>query len=282
MSQRDNQFDIDKLLEIMAALRNPVSGCPWDIEQTFETIASYTIEEAYEVADAIERRDLTDLREELGDLLLQVVYHAEMAAEGSHFEFSDVVDGITRKMIRRHPHVFGTEEERANGPPVGFWERIKSEEKREKERERQITGQQSSQSPDGLLGDVPANLPSLTRATKLQSKAAKVGFDWPHLKPVLAKMREELDELEDAVASGDESRIRDEFGDLLFAAANVSRHMNLDPEATLRQANAKFVRRFTQVEGLLAAQGATPASATLDEMDTLWNEVKKAEQSSQE
>jgi ATP diphosphatase len=255
----------------MAALRTPGTGCPWDLQQTFRTIAPYTIEEAYEVADAIERQDQADLKDELGDLLLQVVYHARMAEEQGSFAFGDVVDAITRKMIRRHPHVFGSESERAAGAAPGFWERIKDAEK-------------ASQAPgagESVLADVPAGLPGLTRAVKLQHKAAKVGFDWPSLAPVFDKLKEELGELEQALADAgaqeERGTIEEEFGDLLFVVANVGRHLKLDPEAALRGANQKFIRRFSAVERKLAKTGRTPAQSTLAEMDRLWDEAKAEE-----
>jgi ATP diphosphatase len=262
-----------ELLDIMAALRTPVTGCPWDLEQTFATIVPYTIEEAYEVADAIERDDMPALKEELGDLLLQVVYHARMAQEAGAFAFADVVDAIARKMIRRHPHVFGTQAERAAGAAPGFWERIKSAEKQE----------QKSDVAAGVLDDVPVGLPALTRAVKLQDKAAKVGFDWPSLRPVFDKLEEELAELKSAVAAqapgrtADRAAIEEEFGDLLFVIANVGRHLRIDPEKALRTANAKFVRRFAGIERRLADQGRTPAQSDLAEMDRLWEEVKAEE-----
>ncbi len=259
------------LLAVMAALRTPGTGCPWDLEQTFATIAPYTIEEAYEVADAIARDDLAALKDELGDLLLQVVYHSRMAQEHHAFAFDDVVDAITRKMIRRHPHVFGTAEERAAGAAPGFWDRIKAQEK---------AGTAPSVS---VLDEVPAALPALTRAVKLQNKAAKVGFDWPSLAPVLDKLNEELGELEDVIAksrSGSESdtqAVEQELGDLLFVIANVARHLKLDPEASLRSANQKFVRRFRYIEERLAANGRTPSDSDLAEMDALWDEAKAKE-----
>ncbi|HEY8247783.1 MAG TPA: nucleoside triphosphate pyrophosphohydrolase [Hyphomicrobium sp.] len=259
--------DISRLIEIMAALREPETGCPWDREQTFATIAPYTIEEAYEVADAIARDDIADLKDELGDLLLQVVYHARMAEEQGAFSFGDVVEAITAKMIRRHPHVFGSDAERAAGVAPGFWERAKAQEKNGKERA-------------GILDDVPAALPALTRAIKLQSKAAKVGFDWPSLAPVFAKLEEEIAELHDAIAknggkaSGRDPDIEEEFGDLLFVVANVARHLKLDPEAALRAANEKFTRRFRYIEQQLAARGSSPAQSNLAEMDALWDEAK--------
>jgi len=264
---------IDDLLAVMAALRTPGSGCPWDLEQTFKTIAPYTIEEAYEVADAIEKGDMGALKEELGDLLLQVVYHARMAEEEGAFAFAEVVEAITAKMIRRHPHVFGTEAERAAGAAPGFWQRIKAKEK------ASVAG--------GVLDDVPAAIPALTRAVKLQDKAARVGFDWPSLAPVFDKLKEELSELENAVASGagetasgsaaDREKIEEEFGDLLFVVANVARHLKIDPEGALRAANQKFIRRFGRIEALLAADGRSPAQSTLAEMDRLWDQAKAEE-----
>jgi nucleoside triphosphate diphosphatase len=267
--------DISRLLEIMAALRTPATGCPWDLQQTFATIAPYTIEEAYEVADAIARVDIGDLKDELGDLLFQVVYHARMAEEREAFAFADVVDAITTKMLRRHPHVFGTPEERAAGAAPGFWDRAKQAEKSGKD------------TAAGVLDDVPAALPALTRAVKLQNKAAKVGFDWPSLFPVLAKLKEELAELEEVLTpqdgvgpSGsdtDRAAIEEEFGDLLFVVANVARHLRLDPEAALRSANEKFIRRFRHIEARLAEDGRTPAQSDLAEMDALWDEAKAQE-----
>ena len=276
---------IADLLAVMAALRTPGSGCPWDLEQNFRTIAPYTIEEAYEVADAIERGDMGALEEELGDLLLQVVYHARMAEEQHAFAFADVVDSITQKMIRRHPHVFGSEAERAAGASPGFWERIKAEE-RASAPPTPNPSPQGGGGPRGVLGDVPVTLPALTRAVKLQSKAAKVGFDWPSLVPVFDKLKEELAELELAIAAGDReqsvedahiAKIGEEFGDLLFVVANVARHLAIDPEAALRAANQKFIRRFRRIEELLAALGRTPAQSTLDEMDRLWDQAKAEE-----
>ncbi len=257
---------IADLIEVMAALRTPETGCPWDLEQSFATIAPYTIEEAYEVADAIARGNRTDLREELGDLLLQVIYHAQLAQEEGAFAFTDVVDGITTKMIRRHPHVFGDEAARSAGAAKGFWEKIKAEERAGK-----------SAKAASVLDNVPLPLPALTRAIKLQQKAADVGFDWPALAPVLAKMHEELGELEAAAASGDAAHTAEEFGDLLFVMANVARHMEIDPENALRSANQKFTRRFQRIEALLAAQGKTPARSDLAEMDALWDQAKAEE-----
>jgi ATP diphosphatase len=259
----------------MAALRTPVTGCPWDLEQSFQTIAPYTIEEAYEVADAIDKGDLAHLKEELGDLLLQVVYHGRMAEEQGAFDFGDVVEGVTAKMIRRHPHVFGDETARAAGVAKDFWEAAKDKERAAKPN----TG-------SSLLADVPAALPALTRAVKLQEKAARVGFDWPGLVPVFDKLKEELAELEEVAVPADprgantpvdRSRIEEEFGDLLFVVANVARHLRLDPEAALRAANGKFTRRFAHIEQRLAAQGRNPQQSTLEEMDAYWDEAKELE-----
>jgi MazG family protein len=265
------RYTLDDLLAVMARLRDKDTGCPWDVEQTFETIAPYTIEEAYEVADAIARGDPDALKEELGDLLLQVVYHAQMASEERRFGFDDVVDGITRKMIRRHPHVFA-DASRDEFLTKDLWGRIKAEEKGE----RDIT------SGTSRLDDVPLALPALTRAVKLQKRAAKAGFDWPNLAPVIDKAEEEIAELRSAVsqsaAGADEARrVAEEFGDLLFVMANIARHLKVDPEAALRDANAKFVRRFKSVEEALAKKGRRPEDATLEEMDALWDEVKASE-----
>ncbi len=263
--------EVARLLGIMAALRTPGTGCPWDLAQTFATIVPYTIEEAYEVADAIDRSHTSDLKEELGDLLLQVVYHARRAEEQGAFSFADVAAAVADKMVRRHPHVFGTPEQRAAGAPKDFWENAKAEERRD----RSV----ASPSPERLLDAVPVGLPGLTRAVKLQDKAAKVGFDWPSLAPVFAKMKEELAELEDVVAKGDRATIEEEYGDLLFVLANVARHLALDPESSLRAANQKFMRRFRYIEEQLFERGSSPAQSTLSEMDTLWDEAKERERS---
>jgi ATP diphosphatase len=274
------------LAAVMAALRTPVTGCPWDLEQTFETIAPYTVEEAYEVADAVARRDLADLKEELGDLLLQVVYHARLAEEQGAFKLDDVIAGITAKMIRRHPHVFGDDAARSAGAAKGFWEAIKAQEKAERQAERaRLGGATVSTSAPSLLADVPLGMPGLTRAMKLQAKAAKVGFDWPSLETVFAKMQEELGELREAIAAagpddGAEragSHMEDEFGDLLFVLANVARHLRIDPEAALRRTNKKFTDRFAAIEAELARRGKTAAESSLDEMDAIWNAVKSRE-----
>jgi len=267
--------DIGRLLEIMAALRTPKTGCPWDLAQNFSTIAPYTIEEAYEVADAIARGDLSDLKEELGDLLLQVVFHARMAQEEGAFAFGDVVQSITEKLIRRHPHVFGDEREHTAQAVEGLWERIKAEEKAEK-------AARNGSPASGALAGVPVGLPALTRALKLQQKASKVGFDWNDVRAVLRKIREEADEIESALSdSADAPSGKDdaaaEVGDLLFAAVNLARHLRADPEAVLRQTNQKFERRFASIEQALAAKSKTPQQATLAEMDALWDQAKAQE-----
>ena len=263
--------DISGLLEIMAALRTPHTGCPWDLEQSFATIAPYTIEEAYEVADAIARRDLADLRDELGDLLLQVVFHARMAQEQGAFAFGDVVQAITEKMLRRHPHVFGDADARGPDAVKGLWERIKAEEKAAR------AAQKGAAAPDGALAGVPTALPAMIRAQKLQTKAGQVGFDWNDPQAVLAKIREETEEVANALARGDQAAAGQEVGDLLFAAVNLARHLDQDAEGLLRSTNRKFERRFGAVESALARQGRSPAQASLQEMDALWDAAKEAE-----
>jgi nucleoside triphosphate diphosphatase len=265
--------DIGRLLDIMAALRTPGTGCPWDLAQNFSTIAPYTLEEAYEVADAIARGDLADLKDELGDLLLQVVFHSRMAEEQGAFAFGEVVQAITEKLIRRHPHVFGAEQSRTPQAVEGLWERIKAEEKAAR-----------SDKPDqGALAGVPVALPALTRALKLQEKAGKVGFDWNDVRAVLHKIREEADEIEAALGTGEaesgasNDEAAAEVGDLLFAAVNLARHLRADPESLLRQTNQKFERRFAVIERSLAALGKTPREATLAEMDKLWDDAKAEE-----
>jgi ATP diphosphatase len=266
--------DISRLLEIMATLRTPGSGCPWDLEQNFATIAPYTIEEAYEVADAIARGDLDDLRDELGDLLLQVVFHARMAEEENAFSFGDVVEAITRKMIRRHPHVFADRDGRLTPSDVkGAWDRIKAEEKAERAAQRppEAIGHKS------LLSSVKASQPALARAMELQRKASTVGFDWNDPRAVLHKIREEADEIEAALDRGDVQELAEEAGDLLFALVNLARHVGADPEMALRGTNAKFERRFAHIERALQSQGRTLESASLEEMDAFWNEAKSKE-----
>jgi nucleoside triphosphate diphosphatase len=264
--------DIARLIEIMAALRTPGTGCPWDLEQDFATIAPYTIEEAYEVADAIQRGDFDDLRDELGDLLLQVVFHARMAQEAGRFGFGDVVQAITEKLVRRHPHVFGDNRDLSPEAVKGLWEEIKSQEKAARAARR---GKDDGAA--GALAGVPATLPALTRALKLQQKAGKVGFDWNDPHAVLAKIREEADEISAALASGDRAGAGAETGDLLFAVVNLARHLDADPEAALRATNRKFERRFAYIEEALAAWGKAPEQSSLDEMDGLWNGAKAAE-----
>ncbi|MCE9649266.1 MAG: nucleoside triphosphate pyrophosphohydrolase [Parvibaculum sp.] len=259
---------IEALLRIMAKLRSPDGGCPWDLEQNFASIAPYTIEEAYEVADAIESGDMDELRDELGDLLLQVVFHAQMAEEAGAFGFGDVVRAICEKMIRRHPHVFGDEEARSAGAVSGRWDEIKAEEKAAKGKPAKAS----------LLDDVPLALPALARAVKLQTRAARVGFDWPSTAEVLDKLNEEMLELSHEVAKGgDHDRLEDELGDMLFVYANLARHLKVDPEAALRRANAKFRRRFGRIEEMLAAQGREPSQSSLEEMDAMWNAAKAEE-----
>jgi nucleoside triphosphate diphosphatase len=262
--------DIGRLLEIMAALRTPKTGCPWDLEQNFATIAPYTLEEAYEVADAIARGDLGDLKEELGDLLLQVVFHARMAEEQGAFDFGDVVKAITEKLIRRHPHVFGDEHSQTPEAVKGLWERIKAEEK---------AGRKKDAQAKGALAGVPVGLPALTRALKLQEKASRVGFDWNDPRAVLRKIREEANEIEEALSgnAADGAEAAAEVGDLLFAAVNLARHLGADPEALLRGTNQKFERRFAAIEAALASKGVAPKDATLIEMDALWDEAKAEE-----
>lgn len=259
----DEQAGLARLMEIMRRLRDPETGCPWDIEQDFASIAPYTIEEAYEVADAIERGEMGELRDELGDLLLQVVYHSQMAQEAGFFGFEDVVDSISTKMYRRHPHVFGDESrDKSAAQQVADWEAIKAAEREGK--------------PEtvSVLDGVAAGLPALTRAVKLQNRAARVGFDWPETGMVLDKIIEESGELVEARDSLGEEEIAEEFGDLMFVMANLARHLDIEPETALRSANAKFIRRFNMVEDLLKARGKAPEHSNLEEMDALWNEAK--------
>jgi tetrapyrrole methylase family protein/MazG family protein/ATP diphosphatase len=254
-----------RLLAIMARLRDPQAGCPWDLEQTFATIAPYTIEEAYEVADAIERGDLADLKEELGDLLLQVVFHSRMAEEAGAFSFDDVARAINAKMVRRHPHVFGEETYASLAEQKVGWETFKAQ-------ERGAKGRAAS-----LLDDVPVGLPALTRAVKLSKRAARVGFVWPSVKEVMEKLHEEVEELERELEAGDVEKARQEMGDVLFVVANLARTLDVDPEDSLRFANAKFASRFRYIESRLAERGRTPEQSDLAEMDALWDEAKAAE-----
>jgi ATP diphosphatase len=263
--------DIHRLIEIMAALRTPKTGCPWDLKQTFATIAPYTIEEAHEVADAITRNDLDDLKDELGDLLLQVVFHARMAQEQGSFEFGDVVQSITEKLIRRHPHVFGDTQNLTPDEVKGLWDKIKAEEKVERRLRR------GGDDESGALAGIPSGLPALTRALKLQQKASKVGFDWNDPRAVLDKIKEETAEIERALDAADDAAAADEIGDLMFALVNLARHLDIDVDTSLRGTNAKFERRFAAIEAALARIGKTPSEATLAEMDALWNQAKNDE-----
>lgn len=258
---------LQRLLEIMARLRDPNGGCPWDIEQTFATIAPYTVEEAYEVADAIERGDLKDLKEELGDLLFQVVFHSRMAEEQGAFGFDDVAAAMVDKMIRRHPHVFAGETYADVGEQTAAWETIKAAERAAK----------AAKAKTSLLDDVPPGLPGLTRAVKLTKRAARVGFDWPDLGPVMDKLREEMAELQVEIDAGDLPKARAELGDFLFVVANLARKLEVDPEDAIRSANAKFARRFHHIEKVLAERGSSPEQSTLEEMDALWDEAKALE-----
>ena len=268
--------DIGRLIEIMAALRAPGTGCPWDLEQTFATIVPFTLEEAYEVADAVERGDFADLRDEFGDLLLQVVFHARMAEEAGRFDFGGVVEAITAKLIRRHPHVFADAGALSSDEVKALWGRIKAEEKRLRAAARGAAGLAPEPQPGALAG-VPVALPALTRALKLQEKAGKVGFDWNEARAVVAKLREEIDEIEAEIDAGERAKVAGEVGDLLFAVANLARHLKVDPEGALRGANAKFERRFAHIEARLAAEGRAPEGASLEDMEALWSEAKAIE-----
>jgi MazG family protein len=261
-----SEHPIFQLLEVMARLRDPDGGCPWDVEQTYATIAPYTIEEAYEVADAIERGDLGELKEELGDLLLQVVFHARMAEEEQAFDFAAVAQAITDKLVRRHPHVFADAGFRTSDEQTIAWEAIKQAERAQKEKH-------------GVLDDVPVGLPALTRAVKLTKRAARVGFDWPSTREVMDKLAEETRELQAEIDAGDAAKAREELGDILFVLANLARKLDVDPEDALRATNAKFARRFAFIEAELAKDGRTPDQSDLAEMDGLWNKAKDAERS---
>ena len=255
---------INALLEVMRRLRDPDTGCPWDKEQTFATIAPYTVEESYEVADAIARDDMGDLKEELGDLLFQVVFHSRIAEEAGLFNFDDVARGMADKLIRRHPHVFGDVSHRTADEQTVAWEAVKAEERKAKDK-------------GGILDDVPIGLPALTRAAKLTKRAARVGFDWPSVDEVLDKLDEETQELKAEINAGDHGKARAELGDLLFVMANLARKLEVEPEDALRLTNAKFVRRFEAIEAALNAQGRTPEQSSLMEMDALWNAAKHSE-----
>ncbi len=261
----DPQGGMPRLLAIMERLRDPQTGCPWDIEQTFETIAPYTIEEAYEVADAIARADYADLEGELGDLLLRTVYHAQMGAEAGHFDFDSITRSISDKMVARHPHVFGNaSRDKSAEQQTADWEKIKAAERGAKAQKRTLDG-------------VAIGLPALTRAVKLQKRAARVGFDWPDTGHVIDKIKEEAAELVEARETLTQAAVAEEYGDLMFVVANLARHLDLDPEETLRAANAKFTRRFEAVEDALDRLGKTPADSDLTEMDALWDKVKVRE-----
>ena len=274
--------EIADLIAIMASLRTPGSGCPWDLEQDFASIAPYTIEEAYEVADAIARHDLDDLKDELGDLLLQVVFHARMAQEQRAFAFPDVVQAITEKLIRRHPHVFGDKSGMSTGEVNVQWDQIKAQEKADQKAARAKAGRcpalvATRLGRDGALAGVSTGLSALARALKLQQKAGQVGFDWNDPQAVLSKIREEADEIGAELAAGARDKVAGEIGDLLFAVVNLARHLDVDPESALRTTNLKFERRFGAIEDALAAQGKKPQDATLGEMDALWDAAKAKE-----
>ncbi|MBM7327320.1 nucleoside triphosphate pyrophosphohydrolase [Agrobacterium sp. S2] len=270
--------DISRLIEIMEALRKPETGCPWDVVQTFETIKPYTIEEAYEVADAIERRDMDDLCDELGDLLLQVVFHARIAEERGEFAFGDVVHAVTSKMIRRHPHVFAASEADTPDSVKLQWDRIKAEEKRERAARRARRGI-TEDFKAGFLGGVQRSQPALTEALKLQEQAARVGFDWSNPAPILDKIEEEIAELREALEEGRPEKVSDELGDLIFALVNIGRHVKADPENALRGTNTKFRRRFNHIEKSLGENGETLEEASLERMEDLWQAAKRIERS---
>ncbi len=252
---------MDQLVEIMARLRDPKTGCPWDLEQDFASLTPYTIEEAYEVADAIARGNKSDLRDELGDLLFQSVFYSQLAKEEGSFCFDDVVRGVCDKMIRRHPHVFGDTQIADAAAQAKAWEAQKAKERADK-------GEKSA------LSDVPVGLPATKRALKLQSRAARIGFDWPDLAPVFAKMHEEMAELQEAIANKNDKEIKSELGDILFVCINLARKLNVDPDQALNQTNQKFMDRFAYIEAQLQKQGKTPEQASLEEMDQLWDQAK--------
>lgn len=262
--------NIHRILDIMAALRTPETGCPWDLQQDFASIAPYTIEEAYEVTDAIERGDMDDLKDELGDLLLQVVFHARMAEEAELFTFDDVVDAIADKMTRRHPHVFGSHDADTAEQVKQNWEEIKAAEK---------TAKGKTDADDSLLADVPTTLPALTRAVKLQKRAARIGFDWNEAEPIFDKLEEEIGELREAMSRKNAADIEDEYGDVLFVIANLARHLSLDPEAALRKGNAKFTRRFQALERFAKEAKPDISDFTLDEYEVFWQRAKAEEKS---
>ncbi|MCY1361730.1 Nucleoside triphosphate pyrophosphohydrolase [compost metagenome] len=269
-------YDLGDLLHLMARLRDPKYGCPWDLKQSYETIVPYTLEEAYEVADAIERGDFAHLREELGDLLFQVVYYTQLAREEQRFGFDEVVDGITRKLVRRHPHVF------PDGDLYGAPDMARLEEAAVKQRWEELKAEERAAKAAepvqlSLLDDVPVALPALSRAAKLQKRAAQVGFDWPEALPVVDKLREELDEVLEAMADDDPEALAEEVGDLLFTVVNLARHLKVEPETALRVANGKFERRFRYIEEVLRDAGRKPEECTLEELDAIWSEAKREE-----
>ncbi|WP_377298828.1 nucleoside triphosphate pyrophosphohydrolase [Rhizobium sp. SGZ-381] len=268
--------DILRLLDLMSALRDRQTGCPWDVEQTFETIKPYTIEEAYEVADAIERNDMEDLKDELGDLLFQVVFHAQMASEAGEFQFGDVVEAVMTKMIRRHPHVFARSDVSTPDAVKVQWDEIKAAEKRERAERRARRGL-TDDSKSGFLGSVQRSQPALTEALKLQERAAKVGFDWSDAEPILDKIEEEIAELREALKGGEAHKVKDELGDLIFALVNIGRHVKADPEQALRGTNTKFRRRFRYIEKSLQEVNVSLEEASLDQMEELWQAAKAEE-----
>jgi ATP diphosphatase len=271
-AERGETLTIADLITLMAVLRDRENGCPWDVEQDFASIAPYTIEEAYEVADAIARGDLYDLKEELGDLLLQVVYHAQMAEEAGEFDFAAVADAVTRKLIRRHPHVFGDEEAKAAAAVRGMWDRIKTE-----ERAAKAATKGGAPIHESALDGVPLNLPALTRSVKIQKRAAKTGFDWTEPSEIITKLKEEISELSEEIITQDKVKMHEEFGDMLFVMANLARRLSIDPEQALSDANHKFTRRFHHIEKRLEELSRPIEDATLDEMEALWTEVKQIE-----
>jgi ATP diphosphatase len=281
--QTPSKYSTDDLLYLMSRLRDPETGCPWDIKQTYQSIVPHTLEEAYEVADAIDKKDYVHLKEELGDLLFQVIFYSQIGKEDKHFDFSDIVDALVSKLVRRHPHVFPTGELRSeiNSAPLtddeisGRWEQIKQQERDDKEAEQVLLKKQSTD--NGLLDDIPIALPALQRAEKLQKRAATVGFDWPETIQVLDKIEEEIAELREALIEGDRAHIQDEMGDVLFAMTNLARHINVKSEIALRGTNEKFVRRFSFIESSLKNAGRSLEDASLEEMEELWQAAKKLE-----
>ena len=263
LGKRRAMQPLDRLREIMAALRHPTTGCPWDCQQNFATIAPYTVEEAYEVADAIERQNMADLKGELGDLLFQVVFHSRMAEEAGSFTFDDVANAIIDKMIARHPHVFGDADIPDAQAQTVAWENHKAKER--------------AAAKAGVLDGIAATLPPVTRALKLQNRAARVGFDWPDVEPILAKLAEEVDEIKAEIDQMNPDRLEDEMGDILFVCVNLARKLGVDPDRALKRSNAKFERRFAHIERRLSEMGRSPAQSTLDEMDQLWDEAKTLE-----